>query len=156
MVLPRVRRAWVPAALAAGAAGAIALDAFLLTAHWAGVAYVGPVEHYTFIASALAGPAALGAPWAVPLGIVAHFVVAIGWAFGYLSAAQYQPQLLRRPFTSGFIFGIVVWIVMVLLLIPIGKYQPPTIHSFDRDIIAHTLFFGIPLAYVAARLTRNG
>ena len=155
MVLPGVRRAWIPAGLVAGLAGAIAMDAFLLTAHWPGVAAPNPVEHYTFIASAVAGSAAIGASWAVPLGIVLHLIVAIGWSFGYLAAVEQQPQILRTWFPSGIVFGIVVWIVMVALLIPIGKYQPATSHAFDRDIIAHTLFFGLPLAFVASRLIRQ-
>lgn len=155
MVLPQVRREWIPAGLTAGIVGAITIDAFRLAVHWPGVAYANPTEHYTFVASVLVGSAAVGAPWAVPLGITLHVLVSIGWAFGYLYVAQHQPQLMRRPFTSGFFFGVVVWFVMLAVLIPAGKYQAPTIQSFDRDIIAHTLFFGIPLAYVGARLARS-
>ena len=147
-----VRRDWITAGTAAGIASGLALALFSAFAQRrAGNAISGT---YRFLADAVAGPQAASAPWAVPAGIAVLFACTILWAFGYLYAAQRQPQLLARPIISGLGFGIIVWFVMQALLVPIGRFQRPNIYTFDRDIVAFTLFFGIPLALVAARLTR--
>jgi hypothetical protein len=153
MITSLARRDTIVAACAAGLAGAITLDAFRLLVHWPNAPYLDPVARYTFNASVLVGNAAVGAPWAVPLGMLLQVIVSITWAFGYLSLAQRQPQVLRRPVISGVGFGLVVWFVMLLLLLSAGKFDTPSFSSLDRDIIAHTVFFGLPLALVAARLT---
>jgi hypothetical protein len=149
-----LRRDWIGAAVAAGVVGAITFDAFLLLVPWPGVPYVGVAELYPYIASALVGNIALGAAWGFPLGVLVHLTVAVGWSYAYLATAQTLPQLLRRPAISGIVFGAVVWFVMQAILLPIGKNAPITIPSFDQQIIAHTLFFGLPLALVASRIAR--
>jgi hypothetical protein len=147
-----VRRDWITAGFGAGIASGLTLAVFsALAQRKAGNAISGT---YRFLADAVAGPQAATAAWAVPAGIAVLFACTILWAFGYLYAAQRQPQLLARPVISGLTFGVIVWFVMQALLIPIGRFQAPNIYTFDRDIVGFTLFFGIPLAYVAARLTR--
>ena len=147
-----VRRDRITAGFGAGIAAGLALAVFSAFAQRrAGNAISGT---YRFLADAVAGQAAASSSWAVPAGIAILFACTILWAFGYLYAAEKQPQLLSRPLISGIGFGVIVWFVMQALLVPIGRFHQPTIYSFDRDIVAFTLFFGIPLAYVAARLTR--
>ncbi len=147
-----VRRDWITAGTAAGIASGLGLVLFSAFAQRrAGNAISGT---YRFLADAIAGPQVASASWAVPVGIAVLFACTILWAFGYLYAAQRQPQLLARPIISGLGFGVIVWFVMQALLVPIGRFQRPNIYTFDRDIVAFTLFFGIPLALVAARLTR--
>jgi hypothetical protein len=153
MAFSLTRRESIVAALAAGTTGAIVLDAFLLLVPFPGTAYLGPVEFYTFAATVLAGNTAAGTTWAVPVGMLWHVVVGVMWAFGYLYVARTKPQLVRRPAISGTAFGVVVGCVTLLTMALVGKYEPLTIHAIDRDLIAYTVFFGIPLALVAARLT---
>ena len=145
------QRESIVAAVLAGIAGAFALDAFLLIVPFPGTEYLGPLAYYTHAATILAGDAAIGAPWAVAVGLLGHIIIAVGWAFGYLYVARTRVQLIERPVISGIGFGIVVACITLATLALIGKYQPPTVHSIDRDLIAYTVFFGIPLALVVAR-----
>jgi hypothetical protein len=149
-----VRRDWIVAGLAAGSVSGLTSCLFAILAQFK--AGQPPAAPFEFFASVVAGDQALGAAWAVPLGVAAVILAAIAWAFGYLYAAQRQGQLLRRPILSGIGFGVIVWLFMLALLIPVGKFHNPTIYTFDRDIVGFTLFFGIPLAYVATRLTHGG
>jgi hypothetical protein len=146
------RRDRLRAALGAGIVSACTLAAFAWFAQWR--TGQPPAATYEFLAGALAGNAAAGASWAVPLGVFALFAGTTGWALGYVHAARQQPQLFTRPWISGIVFGAVVWLLMEILLVAVGRFTPPTTESFDRDITAFTIFFGIPLALTAAHLTR--
>jgi hypothetical protein len=112
-----------------------------------------PAAFYTLAATVLAGPAADGASWAIPLGIFGHLAVGVAWAYGYITLARSQPQLVRLPWISGLAFGFIVSMMMIAVLVLAGKYAPATTQAFDRDVIGYTVFFGLPLALVVARLT---
>lgn len=154
MSISIVPRAWIPAGLVAGLVSGLTLGLFLLAAQWSKGGFAGGLAHYEFIASVAIGDQAIGQTWSVPVGILMHLAIAVLWAFGFLYVAARQPQLFARPFISGLGFGIVVWFAMQALTIPAGKFSAPTIYTFDRDVVAHTLFFGVPLALIAARLAR--
>jgi hypothetical protein len=147
-----VRRDRLRAALGAGLVSGATLAAFAWFAQWRTGA--PPAATYEFLAGVVSGTSSAGASWAVPAGIVVLFAGSIGWAFGYVHAARRQPQLLTRPWISGIVFGLVVWVLMQVMLVAVNRFTPPTTTSFDRDITAFTLFFGVPLALTAARLTR--
>jgi hypothetical protein len=108
------------------------------------------------LASLIAGQPAVaaGGSWVVPLGVGGLFAGSIAWAFGYLYAAQRQPQLLTRPLISGIGFGLIVWFVNQLVLVTLDRWAP-TFYGLDRDLIAFVIFFGVPLAFTAARLLRG-
>ena len=142
----------MPSAFAAGIVGAIVLDAFFLLIPFPNAPNPTPGAFYTFAATVLAGPSAVGAPWAVPLGALAHLAVGIAWAAGYVQLARSQPQLVRRPWISGLAFGLVVGFVMIAALVLAGTYAPATTQAFDREVVGYTVFFGLPLALVGARL----
>jgi hypothetical protein len=144
----------MPSAFAAGIVGAVVLDAFLLIFPYPNTTQPSFASFYTQAAMVLAGPTAQGAAWAIPLGIVGHLAVGVAWAFGYTSLANAQPQLVRRPWISGLAFGFVVSMIMIGVLVFSGKYAPSTQQAFDRDVVSYTVFFGLPLALVVARLTR--
>ena len=55
---------------------------------------------------------------------------------------------------SGAGFGVIVWFVSQVMLVGAGRFTAPTIYTFDRDMVAFLLFFGVPLAFVASRLLR--
>ena len=43
---------------------------------------------------------------------------------------------------------------MQAMLVGAGHFTAPTIYTFDRDMVAFILFFGVPLAFTASRLMR--
>ena len=143
----------MPSAFAAGIVGAVVLDAFFLFFPYPNAPHPSPGAFYTLAATVLAGPSADGAPWSIPLGVAGHLAVGVAWAYGYVELARSQPQLVRRPWISGLAFGFVVSMIMIGVLAFAGKYAPSTTQAFDRDVIGYTVFFGLPLALVVARLT---
>jgi hypothetical protein len=148
-----VRLDWIGAGVGAGLTAAATLAAFAAFAQWfAGDPISGT---YTYLAHVLAGPAADGAAWAVPTGVATLIAASLLWSFGYLYAAEQQPQLFTRPFVSGLVFGVVVWVIMQLVLLPFGMFHPTGMVEFDREIFGLMFCFGLPLAFTAARLTRT-
>lgn len=142
----------IPGALA-GLAGAILIDVYLVVT-LVFVAHVATVtSFYQFVASGALGPAAYTNPANAYLGFALHLAVAIAWGVGYAYVAARTPEIRERPFISGTVFGLVVMIAMQIVEV-IGKiYVLPTSLEFANGAIAHTVFFGIPVAtLVRARL----
>ena len=140
----------IPGAIA-GLAGAVLIDAYLLlTLVVAGHLTTVP-GFYQYVASGALGKAAYGVPSAVALGIAVHFVVAIAWGIGYAYVATRSPQLLARPLLSGTVFGILVMISMQFVEVAANIYVLPNTVLFFNGVIAHVVFFGIPIAYIVGR-----
>jgi len=142
-------------AVIAGIAGGAVMEIYLyfttivpahasLFAVWQGIA-----------AAAVGKAAAYGNPAYAWVGLVIHFVVSIGWAGGYAYLALRQDFLNQRRLVSGIVYGIVVYIFMVVLQIGAGVYAAPTPPDVANALIAHTLFFGVPVAYVVAWLDQR-
>ncbi len=152
MTRPLVSRDWLLAGAGAGIVSGITLTIFAAIADTRAGQPLGST--FAFLASCVGGDALGANPSAVPLGVAVLFAATILWAFGYLYAAQKQSQLLARPLISGAGFGLIVWFVMQAVLVGAGHFTQPTIYTFDRDMVAFLIFFGIPLAFTASRLMR--
>jgi hypothetical protein len=145
------------AGLAAGIAGGILIGLFLIAASLGGGATFGQlIQTLPWIASVLFGAAILTNPAAPLIGAVMHFCVAIGWALGYVYLIRSQPQLLTKPYISGFCYGLVVYCFMEIVLITAGQYHRPSPPALGAGLLAHTVFYGIPVAVVVSRLLRRG
>jgi hypothetical protein len=152
MTRPFPTRAWLAAGLGAGLVSGVTLAAF---AAFTEIRNGQPVTAtYAFLAAAVGGPVLADGPAAVPAGVLVLFAGTILWGFGYVYAAGKQSQLRTRPLLSGAGFGLIVWFVMQAVLVGAGHFTAPTIYTFDRDMVAFLLFFGIPLAFTASRLLR--
>lgn len=113
-------------------------------------------QTFTFIASVAIGPSAYRNPGsAVPLGIVIHFCISIAWAFGYVYLVRAQPQLITRPIVSGLVFGLVVDAFMNIMLIMAGVYHRPSPGVLGISLLAHCVFYGVPVAVVVSRMLRR-
>lgn len=146
-------RAQLTAGLVAGLAGGVLIDLFVFVVQLAtGTPAAKLADNFVFIAATVLGPNAPANPNAVALGIALHFCVAVGWALGYVYLVRSQPQLLARPWVSGASFGLVVYVFMQIVLITAGQYHrvPPSV--LGTQLVAHTVFYGIPVALIVSRL----
>jgi hypothetical protein len=109
---------------------------------------------FVFDASVLVGKVALTGGAYVGLGVLLHFAVAIGWAIGYAVVAERQLQLVTRPLISGAAFGVIVYFAMQLVLVAADLYRIPKPGELGIALLAHTVFYGIPVAYMTARFRR--
>ena len=145
----------VTTGLVAGVAGGVLIDVFLFAMQVAGGTPPGRLlDNFVFVAATLLGPGASATSSAVPIGIVLHFCVATGWALGYVYLARTQPQLVTRPWVSGAGFGLTVYIFMQIVLITAGQYHRPMPGVLGTQLVAHIVFYGIPVALIVSRLLR--
>ncbi|HEY1654922.1 MAG TPA: hypothetical protein VGF86_07410 [Candidatus Tumulicola sp.] len=63
---------------------------------------------------------------------------------------------MRHPVVCGTIFGVVVMAVMRVDVVPLGAAAQPLLRPVTLliQLVAHTAFFGIPVALVARRVLR--
>jgi hypothetical protein len=140
--------------LLAGFAGAVIVDAYLLVTLVAVTHTYTVAQFYDFVASGAIGKAAYADPHAAWIGLVLHLVVGTAWGVGYAYAAARSSQLNARPLTSGIVFGIVVMLAMQLVEVAANIYTLPSTFSLVNSFVAHTLFFGIPVAAIVAARSR--
>ncbi|HET7793810.1 MAG TPA: hypothetical protein VFL64_10550 [Rhizobacter sp.] len=119
-----------------------------------------PVRLLQTVASGLLGSAAFGGGIPVAaLGLALHFGMSLLWAGVFLAAAKLVHALALHPIASGIAFGVVVFLVMRLVVLPLSAFPYPV--SFKPlattlDLLSHMLLFGMPIAFAVrkALLTR--
>lgn len=108
---------------------------------------------WQFIASTLFGRVAFTSLIFAWLGLAIHLLISIGWAGGYAYLATRQAALNQRWFASGLLYGVVVYVVMQLILLAGNAFRPPPDPTaFLNLVVAHALFFGVPVAYLVRLL----
>ncbi len=151
MGIPGVARAGV----LGGLAGAIAIDAYMLVIFVFLSHTTTLTAFYQYVASGAIGKTAYTSPSFAWLGLALHVSVSLGWGAGFAYIATRTPQVLARPLVSGIVFGLIVMLSMALIEFAAAIWAFPTLATFENGVIAHTLFFGIPVAFVVARTLRR-
>jgi len=84
------------------------------------------------------------------IGAAAHFFISFVAAAIYVLASTPFPILLRRAVMGGLVFGVCVWAVMNLLVVPNSMAKPAPIAWPTTPIMiaGHMLFFGLPIALI--------
>jgi uncharacterized membrane protein YagU involved in acid resistance len=89
------------------------------------------------------------------LGIVLHFVVATCIATGYYLVTLVFPIVLRHAVPSGLVYGMIAYLGMNYIVIPLSALGPRTTSKrawiFTVEIIGHAVLVGLPLALLARR-----
>jgi hypothetical protein len=119
---------------------------------------VAPRRILQSVASGLLGRAAYdgGTPTAA-LGLALHFLIAFIITAIYFAVASTQPWLTRRPLITGALYGLVVYLVMNLVVIPlsaIGTRPHPSTMTLVTGVLVHMFFIGVPIAVGARRAFR--
>jgi hypothetical protein len=134
----------------------------ILDGLWAAgmTAYRGgsPARMFQFIASGLLGRASFtGGTATVVLGVLCHFFIAFTLAAIYYTASTRLPQLARQPFLWGPLFGIIAWLGMNLVVLPLSAVtrQPRTLQGVIQGLIVHMVLIGLPIALSARRSVRK-
>ena len=152
MPSPTLRRALVSiaAGLAAGTANLVA----------AGLIFGGTLAHgLQSIASGLLGERAFsGGPATAMLGLGLHYAMSIAAAAIYAEAAVRNRTLRERWLVGGTVFGVIAYAVMNLVVVPLSSAANPdfSLAVVVKELLAHTIMFGIPIAGLVAGLSRKG
>jgi uncharacterized membrane protein YagU involved in acid resistance len=89
------------------------------------------------------------------LGLGFHFLIAFVITAVFFGAASHYPWLTRRPLITGSLFGIVVYLVMNFVVIPLSRIGPrplPPAIVVVTGVLVHMFLVGVPIAWGARRL----
>jgi hypothetical protein len=110
---------------------------------------------FQFIASGVLGPASFQGGWATAgLGVALHFTIATGAATTYYLLSRPLPVLVRKPALCGPIIGLGVFAFMRYVVVPLSaapKRPPLTVFGYLNQLVAHTVFVGLSIAFIVAR-----
>jgi len=110
------------------------------------------------IATGLLGRAALhGGTGTWVLGLALHYFIACTAALIYYLASRKLPFLREYPVICGLFFGIAVFLVMNLIVLPLSAIHatgPITRAAMDKGILIHMFFIGLPIALSVRRFSR--
>lgn len=146
-----------PAPIVILAAGGLAgaLDITAACTQWA-LRGVAPVRILQGIASGLLGrDAAVAGGWkTAALGLALHFFIAIGAAAVFYVASRFLPFLIGQPLIWGPLYGVVVYLVMSQVVIPLSamKPSPPVPIMVATQVVIHMVCVGTPIALIVRRL----
>jgi len=88
-------------------------------------------------------------------GIGLYALAGTGWAAGYAYFATTRPATNARWPVAGIAYGIVVYGMMQLVMLGGGLFaSPSTPNAFVNALVAHTVFFGLPVAFIVNVLSR--
>jgi hypothetical protein len=118
-----------------------------------------PVAIYQFVASGLLGQSAYtgGAATAL-IGLAIHLLIAFSAATVFVLASERLPQLRRDAVAWGLAFGVGVFAVMNLAVIPLSRIpaSTPPLPLILNGVIGHALLVGLPIALAARRFLDRG
>jgi len=84
-------------------------------------------------------------------GLAFHYLIALSFAWFYFVIYPYLPILKKSVLLSGFLYGIFVWIIMNLIVLPIVFPVLPEKHlDFPLLLSVLILIFciGLPIAFI--------
>ena len=106
------------------------------------------------IASALLGKSAFeGGMGTDLLGLCIHYCIALTFATFYFFMYPRLPFLRKNRIVSGLLYGLFVWIVMNVIVLPLIGYSKFTFHWIPSIRAALILMFaiGIPISLIVSR-----
>ncbi len=117
---------------------------------------VGPERVLKGVAGGLLGrEAARGGLEIAALGLLLHYSMMLLIVVIYLQASRRLPSLLQRPLIWGTAYGVGVYLVMNYVVLPLSAYPGglPSLSDLLRGIAIHITCVGLPIAFVASRLS---
>ncbi|MCF0062336.1 DUF1440 domain-containing protein [Dyadobacter chenwenxiniae] len=110
-----------------------------------------PVRMLLSIASGVFGKAAFeGGNMMAVYGLLFHFLIALAFALFYFLIYQYIAFPARHKLVSGIIYGIFIWLVMNMVVMPIAFSGMPA-SSWDAALLGTVIVIsavGLPIAYI--------
>jgi uncharacterized membrane protein YagU involved in acid resistance len=143
------RVAWI----VAGALVIGTLDAAYAIIFW-GMRGVGPIRIFQSIAAGLLGRAAFnGGLRTEALGLALHYFIALGIVVVYWIGSRSLPLLTQRPILCGAIYGILVYLFMNYVVIPLSATSRSRflLSWVVCSVIVHAFLIGVPAALFARK-----
>lgn len=110
------------------------------------------------IAGGLLGRGAFtGGAGTYALGVALQFFIAVSAAAVYYAASRRLDFLKPHFFVCGLFFGIAVYLVMNLIVLPLCALhlsRPIPIRDLNQGLLVHMAIIGLPIAYSVRRFSR--
>jgi uncharacterized membrane protein YagU involved in acid resistance len=108
------------------------------------------------IAAGWLGPTSFnGGTATAALGLAFHFLIAFTAATAFFVTSRKLTFMIRRPILSGALYGIVVYLVMYWVVMPLSNFHGiKTVNSSIIAIVTHIICVGLPISLVIHRLSR--
>ncbi len=107
------------------------------------------------VASGLLGaPAIKGGLATAALGLVLHFFIAFSAATIFYLAARAIPILTRRAFLFGILYGLAIYAVMNLVVLPLSAFPRKVtfpLLATTTGLAVHMFLIGLPIALAVRR-----
>lgn len=117
-----------------------------------------PYRIFQGIASGLLGPAARqGGLQTAAIGVALHYFIAFGIVVTYFLVSRRVALLTRHPVICGLFYGLVVYAVMNLVVIPLSRIGGPAMPAAPllvNGILIHLFGVGLPAALFARAASR--
>jgi hypothetical protein len=110
------------------------------------------------IAAGLLGRSAFqGGAGVYALGVFLHYLIAFGAATVYYAASRRLSFLKENALVCGMFFGIAVYLVMNLVVLPLSALhlaRPIAVRDMIQGLAVHMVLIGLPIAYSVRRFGR--
>ena len=116
-----------------------------------------PADMLRFVASGpLPSAPEMGAVGAV-VGLAVHYTLMAVMVAAFVVAVRQRPSLLDWPLVSGALFGLITYVIMNLIVVPLRfpAAWPPKPLSIATQLFAHLILVGLPTALIARRYLRG-
>lgn len=149
---------WSSTTIALGAIVVGTLDILFAILFWypKGVA---PARIFQSVAAGLYGRASFtGGMRAVVIGALLHYFIALCIVLVYWLASRRYDGLTRRPILYGSLYGVLVYLVMNYVVIPLSATQRSAflLSWVVSSVLVHALLVGVPAAlFVRAAVQRS-
>jgi uncharacterized membrane protein YagU involved in acid resistance len=113
---------------------------------------VSPFVIYQSIAGGIYGRATYQHGWATAvLGCFFHFLIATTATAVYVFASRWIPVLVRRAIACGMAYGVVVYVFMNYVVIPMSAiaHRPKPMWELMGGLIGHIFLVGLPIGVIA-------
>ena len=140
-------------AILIGGLGCAILDGFAASIQF-GLLGIPLLRVWQGVAVGLLGEPAFGQGWSAGIvGILLHFAIAFIWAAVFVMLSRLLPFVARAYWFSGPLFGVIVFLVMNLIVVPLSARpkRPASSLVMIVQFIIHILFVGLPIAVAANR-----
>ena len=115
---------------------------------------VGPLIVLQSVAGGWLGAGAYSGGWPTGLlGLASHFGLMLIIAAVYMTLASRSAPARRQWILAGVVWGVVVWAVMALVVVPLSAstVPAPDTRAVIQGLIVHILMVGLPMAWIARR-----
>jgi len=119
-----------------------------------------PVHLFQGIAGGLLGMSSFqGGLATAALGAFFHFLIATTASAVFYGASRKLKFLVKHPIPSGLLYGVVVYIFMYYVVLPVSAYHTrialPPAPELTRDVAVHMFLVGLPIALVVKKFSSN-